>query len=131
MGKLIKDYDYVIIDNEAGLEHLSRRTTRAADTLLVISDATVVGLNAARRIRELVRELDIKTKKDLLIINQYAKNIEVDKLKSLKLEYLGSIPQDAKLEKISIQGESLMDLGDDAASIVTLRKIGEKIWHSN
>jgi len=39
MTKLINDYDYIIIDNEAGLEHLSRRTTRFADVLITVSDA--------------------------------------------------------------------------------------------
>ena len=70
-GKLIKDYDYVVIDNEAGFEHLSRRTTRACDALVVVSDATPVGLKAAQRISDLVKELNIKSKKNLLIINCY------------------------------------------------------------
>ena len=61
MGKLIKDYDYIVIDNEAGLEHLSRRTTRSADVLLVVSDATR-GLKGSKRISDIVKELDIKTK---------------------------------------------------------------------
>ena len=97
MAKLIKDYDYVVIDNEAGLEHLSRRTTRNADALVVVSDATSVGLRAAKRISDLVKELNIKTKKELLIINRYNKEIEKEKIKSLGLNYLGFIPEDAQI----------------------------------
>jgi len=129
MTKLIKDYDYVIIDNEAGLEHLSRRTTRSADALVVISNATPVGLKAAQRINELVDELEIKTKKRLLIINNYGKDIEKEKIKGLNLEYLGFIPEDEEIEKISLDSASLVGLKENAVSLTTLRKIGEKVWH--
>ncbi len=127
MGKLIKDYDYVVIDNEAGLEHLSRRTSRFADTLLVISDATIVGLRSARRINELADELEIKTKKKLLLVNRS----DVDKqfIKDMGLEYIGDIPQDSQITKISLDGSSLMRLDSDAVSIATLRQFGERIWN--
>ena len=131
MDKLIKDYQYVIIDNEAGLEHLSRRTTRSADSLVIISDASVVGLKAAKRISDLVKELKIKTKNDFLIINCYDKDVEKEKIKDLKLDYLGFIPVDGGIERISMNGSSLMDLKDDAASISALRRLGEKIWQRN
>jgi len=131
MDKLIKDYQYVVIDNEAGLEHLSRRTTRSADSLVIISDASIVGLRAAKRISDLVKELKIKTKNDFLIINCYDKDIEKEKIKNLKLDYLGFIPVDKGIEKISLTGSSLMDLKEDAASITALREIGEKIWQRN
>ena len=129
MGKFIKDYDYVVIDNEAGLEHLSRRTTRSADALVVVSDATPVGLKAAKRISELAQELDIKTKKELLIINRYDSDIEREKIKSLKLDYLGFVPHDTQIEKISLNGNSLMELKEDVLSLSALRRLGDKIWH--
>lgn len=131
MDKLVKDYQYVVIDNEAGLEHLSRRTARSADSLVIISDASVVGLKAAKRISDLVKELKIKTKNDFLIINCYDKDVEKEKIKDLKLDYLGFIPIDGGIEKISMNGSSLMDLKDDAASISALRRLGEKIWQRN
>jgi len=128
MSGLIKDYDYVVIDNEAGLEHLSRRTTRSADALVVVSDASCAGLRAAKRISGLVKELDIKTRKELLIINCYNKNIEKDEIKSLGLDYLGFIPQDTRIEKISLNGSSLLALKEDAPSLSALLRIGENIW---
>ncbi len=123
MAKLIKDYGYIVIDNEAGLEHLSRRTTRAADVLIVISDATPVGLKAAKRIGDLAKELDIKTKKEVLIINFNNKEIEKEKIRNLNLEYLGSVPRDSEIEKISLNGAALMKLDDSATSIRALKKI--------
>jgi CO dehydrogenase maturation factor len=128
MARLIKDYTYIIIDNEAGLEHLSRRTTRAADALVVVSDATAAGLKAAGRIIALARELEIKTKKELLVINCYNKDISPEKIKNFKLDYLGFIPLDKAIKKIELNGNSLMKLKEDTLSLSTLRGIGEKIW---
>ncbi|MDI6758814.1 MAG: AAA family ATPase [Candidatus Omnitrophota bacterium] len=125
MSKLIKEYDYIVIDNEAGLEHLSRRTTRSADSLMVISDATLVGLKAAKRIKTISEELGIKIKKNFLLINSAAKEIEKEKLALTGLEYLGFIPFDPEIEKASLNGNSLMDLKEDALSINALRNILE------
>lgn len=131
MDKLIKDYQYIVIDNEAGLEHLSRRTTRSADSLVVISDASAVGLKAARRIRELVKELKIKTGKEFLVINRFDSEIEKGKIKDLKLDYLGSIPCDSDIEQISVNGSSLLSLKEDAPGLSALRRLGERIWQRN
>ena len=128
VGKLIGDYDYIIIDNEAGLEHLSRRTTRSADALVVVSDATPMGLRAAKRISDLAKELDIKTKKNLLIINCYDSSIDKEKIKKLSLEYIGNIPTDKQITRISLNGNSLWELKDDAVSISALRKVADSIW---
>jgi CO dehydrogenase maturation factor len=128
MAKLIQDYDYVVIDNEAGLEHLSRRTSRSADALLVVSDATVVGLRAAQRIRSLVKELNIKTKKNLLLVNRHNSDLEKDKIRDFDLNYLGYIPIDAQIERLSLNGNSIMRLDKDAVSINALRQLGDIIW---
>lgn len=127
MAALVKDYDYVIIDNEAGLEHLSRRTARSADSLVMVSDATKAGLKASRRINELTGELDIKIKKKFLLVNRYGGNMKEAAIQGV--DYLGNIPSDAGIEKISANGGSVMELDNDAASITALRKIGDKIWH--
>lgn len=131
MGKLIQDYDYVVIDNEAGLEHLSRRTTRAADTLLVVSDATPVGLRAAKRISALAKELKIQIKKNLLVVNRLAGVAEENCFKGLGLDYIGKIPVDEQIYQISLNGNSLLKLKSDSVSMRALLKIGEKIWQHN
>ena len=126
-GKLIKDYDYVVIDNEAGFEHLSRRTTRACDALVVVSDATPVGLKAAGRISDLAKELNIKSKKNLLIINYSEEIIEKERIKKLGLDYIGNIPKDPQISEISLNGSSLMALKDDAISFSALHSLSEDI----
>jgi CO dehydrogenase maturation factor len=130
MQKLIDAYNYVIIDNEAGLEHLSRRTTRACDTLLVVSDSSKVGLLSAKRIDQLARDLDIKVKKRLLLVNRSGK-VQLNDLKiDAKLECLGTIPEDREIEKIAFKGESVMALPEGTSSLAEMRKLGEKIWSS-
>ncbi len=130
-AKLIKDYDYVVIDNEAGFEHLSRRTTRACDALVVVSDATVVGLKAAKRISDLVKELNIKSRNKLLVINYSDKVMEHERIEKMELDYIGNIPKDPQIAKISLNGSSLMALKDDAIALSALRKLGDNIWRKN
>jgi len=131
VDKLIKEYDYIVIDNEAGLEHLSRRTTRSVDALVVVSDATTVGLRAAKRIMDLVKELKIKTRKNLLVINRYDEDLEKEKINDLSADYIGHIPVDESVEKIGLNGNSLMDLKADSLSLGAMRELGDKIWQCN
>ena len=70
--KLSETYSYVVIDNEAGMEHLSRRTTHKVDLLLIISDPTVRGIKTAKRISDLVKELALDVDRHVLIINRVA-----------------------------------------------------------
>jgi CO dehydrogenase maturation factor len=131
LSNLIKDYDYVLIDNEAGLEHLSRRTTKNADAMVIVSDASAIGLKAARRIVELIKELKITVKNNFLLINRARADIDNHKIEGSNFEYLGFIPHDSEIEKLSLIGASLMDLKDDSLSLNHLRKLGEKIWQGN
>lgn len=128
MSKLISNYDYVVIDNEAGLEHLSRRTTRSADVLLVISDSSKVGLKSAKRINELAKELSIKIKKRLLIINRMNGNPDKELMDDLGLEHILDVPIDDQITKSSLNGASLFNLDNNAASLNALRDMGDKIW---
>ena len=131
MSKLVKDYDYIVIDNEAGLEHLSRRTSRDAQALLVISDATKVGLKSAKRINELAGELGVKIKKRLLIINQHDQEVNKEVIKDSGLEYIGNMPLDNNITEVSLNGNSLLGLDNDSPGLKTLREIGDKIWQEN
>lgn len=131
MGQLIKDYDYIVIDNEAGLEHLSRRTTRYADTLLVLSDASIMALKSAQRINALVKQLKFEVKKSFLLINRLKKNVENGKIKETGLDYLGALPFDPNIEMLSETGSSIFNLKSEAPVLLALNSFGEKIWKRN
>lgn len=63
-------YDYVVVDNEAGMEHLSRRTTRTAAVLFIVSDGTASSLKAAKRISLLADEMKLQIKRKVLVLNR-------------------------------------------------------------
>lgn len=129
--KLIHDYDYIVIDNEAGLEHLSRRTSRFADILIVVSDASSVGLKSAKRIIDLVKQLKFEVKKSFLLVNRFNKNIDNEKIKETGLDYLGRLPNDAEIENLSLEGKSIFELGPNTQVFKTLNLLGEQIWKHN
>lgn len=123
--KLIKDYDYIVIDNEAGLEHLSRRTTRKADCLLVVSDSTPAGIRAAKRIIALSKELKLEIAKEFLIFNR-CHDITLEEMDKKKI--LGCLPEDKQIFQISQNGSSLMTLDKESAFLKRLRQIVQNIW---
>ncbi len=127
MSGLIKDYDFVVIDNEAGLEHFSRKTTGSTTALVVISDSTAAGLRAAERISELVEELKIKTKNKFLIINRGDEEIDKEKINNRGLKYIGRIPEDPQLTDISINNNSVFSLKKDTASLAAMAGLLGKI----
>ena len=132
VSKLANDYDYVIIDNEAGLEHLSRRTMRKADSLIIVSDPTKAGLRAAKRILELTQELKIDIKKKSLLINRMESGFDKKDLNFFEeIDYLGEVPQDQEILNTSRNGSSLAHLDNNSAGFKRLKEITGKIWLLN
>lgn len=113
-----RHYAYVVIDNEAGMEHLSRRTTRDVQHLLVVSDPTQRGLVAARRIIELRNELEINVENAYLVINRVpAGELHPDLrtfVAGLALPLVGTIPADENLVSFEFSGKPLIELGDES-----------------
>jgi CO dehydrogenase maturation factor len=121
--KLSGSYGYVVIDNEAGMEHLSRRTTHSVDLLITVSDPTMKGIMTAKRINELVDELDLSIKKRALIINrvpQGQRDQITENAAKLGLEVAGLIPDDALIAKYDLQGRAVFELPEDAVSVKAL-----------
>jgi CO dehydrogenase maturation factor len=112
-----KNYAYVVIDNEAGMEHLSRRTTRDVDHLLIISDPTQRGIVAAERIADLRKELDVRVENAYLIINRLSGEMpEVlqERIDTLDVPLLGVVPADDEIADFEFSGRPLVDLGVDS-----------------
>jgi CO dehydrogenase maturation factor len=108
-------YDYVVIDNEAGMEHLSRRTTRDVDALLVVTDPTVRGVVAAGRIADLRHELDINIERALLVVNRVQGELTPAlraAIEEVKLPLAGVIPSDPLVTAADAEGKPLFDLPD-------------------
>jgi len=131
MIKLIDDYDYIIIDNEAGLEHLSRRTCRCADMLIIVSDASSIGLKSAVRIMDLAKTLKFEFKRSGLLINRFKDNVQKEKITETGLGYLGSLPVEPEIEQLSLLGKSIFNLKPDTQILISLNLLGEQIWKHN
>ena len=108
------------------MEHLSRRTTHKVDLLLIISDPTVRGIKTAKRIADLVKELDLDVDKHMLIINRVTGD-EGDELKklaeSLGLEVAGVVPQDKNVFQYDLQDKAIVELPEDSPAIKTVYDI--------
>ena len=110
---LSKNYDYVVVDNEAGMEHLSRRTTQSIDYLLMISDPVVRGIRTAGKISRLLEELDARVHETYLIINRLDGAISdavETAISEENLKHLGSIPHDDRLLSRDRAGEPVWDM---------------------
>ncbi len=118
--QLADDYSYVVLDNEAGMEHLSRRTTHAVDLLLIISDPTMKGVMTAKRIDGLVDELKLQVGKRKLIINRVSEE-NFDKLKTsvsdLAIEGIYNVPQDDNIFELDLEGKPVFDLPSDSTAV--------------
>lgn len=131
---LAENYPYVVMDNEAGMEHLSRRTSQGADTLLVCSDPTVRGIMTAERIAELAREEDMNVGRVLLVIGRQPEAAGMmlsdrvrEKIKESGLELVGIIPYDEEIEKIDLSGGAFMALPDGSPAMLAAAEILKKI----
>ena len=111
MARVIKNYDFVVIDNAAGMEHISRRTMRAIDRLLLVSDYSVIGIRSAKRISELVKELGIKVGAASLAINKVGGFLEPlqDEIRATGVKFIGTIPYDASVEDWSISDKPIFE----------------------
>ena len=117
VDSISKNYRYVVIDNEAGMEHLSRRTTRDVDHMLIVTDPTQRGLVAAQRIAELRNELDIRVENAYLIVNRLNGEMPpaLDQaIQLLPIPLLGVVPSDGDLMDFEFSGRPLVELGDDS-----------------
>jgi CO dehydrogenase maturation factor len=115
-------YSYVVIDNEAGMEHLSRRTTHKVNLLLIISDPTVKGIKTAKRIEGLVDELRLDIERRAVIINRVTG--ETAELQAMAedsgLNVAGIIPQDDAITLSDLQGKPACGLPDDSIAVKAL-----------
>lgn len=110
---LMDEYPYVVIDNEAGMEHLSRRTTRKMNLLLVVSDATKLGVETAARIRGLADEMEIEIGSKVLIINRAPREVHPAVKEAVSrsgFEEIIHLPNDSKVEELTVAGEPLTRL---------------------
>jgi CO dehydrogenase maturation factor len=144
LDELSSQYQYVIIDNEAGMEHLSRRTTNNVDLLCIVAEPTSIGALTARRIFDLAKQLPIVVKQIGVIWNKtensscvvrdaycVKKNTQYD-IRNTQYELdgidiFGHIPYDKAVSDASMQAKTVLDLANDSPALSAAWKIFEDI----
>ena len=123
---LSDSYAYVVMDNEAGMEHLSRKTTEDMDALLLVSNDTVKGVRAIARIIELTDELKLHIKKKIVVINLVTDKIDplvTAELKRLGLKADVIIPEDKNLYRYDLEQKPLIDLPDSSHAVQAVARM--------
>jgi CO dehydrogenase maturation factor len=126
LAALGSNYDYVVIDNEAGLEHLSRRVESDIELMLVVSDPTVRGLRSAGRVKEIVGNLKTRVGHMGLVINR-VRTGDLGPLEATVdatgIPLAGAVPEDPAVMQFDLEGRALTALPPDAPSVKALRDI--------
>jgi CO dehydrogenase maturation factor len=120
IDRLADNYAYLVMDNEAGLEHLSRRTTQNVDELLMVSNHSVKGVRAVAQIADLVAELKLRVKRQSVIINFAPPELDTlvrGALSRLKIEPAATIPFDDEVYQYDLELKSLLDLPDSSRAV--------------
>lgn len=132
MDLLAKNYPFVVMDNEAGMEHLSRRTTQGVDYLLFLSDYSLRGIRTVGKIRDLVRELKLSVKESYLVIDRAPEELPSQihqELEKQGVELLGTVPDDKLIAEYDLKGKSLLELPEDSTAVRAVEGMMKKIFN--
>ncbi|MFO7963253.1 MAG: AAA family ATPase [Desulfobacterales bacterium] len=130
LEKLTGNYDYIVMDNEAGMEHISRLTTKNVDVLLIVSDTSRRGIESAIRIYQLAKNLNIGVSKSFLVINRVKEPLPEKALSAVKeegLEIAGTIPDDETVYAFDFDGRPTIEIPEENAAVRAAYAIFDKI----
>jgi len=127
LDSLARNYDAVVLDNEAGMEHLSRRTTNNMDFLITVTNPTLPSIRAAKRILAISRELPIRIDHRAVLVNRVgpaeaAEEIERE-LAALDAQRFADVPQDSVVERAGAVGADVFTLPDQTPALVAVRRL--------
>ena len=130
IGRLMSNYRFTVIDNEAGMEHISRRTTPKIDLLFIVADCSAKAIRAASRIKDLTKELDITVERMYLVLTKSKNGLDestVAEAKKTGLELAAVIPEDMAVAEQDVKGLPIVDLPPDSAAAKAVRGMVAKI----
>ena len=126
MEGLTGSYDRVILDNEAGMEHLSRHTTQDVDVLFILSDPSLVGVRSAIRIRDIARQLELKIKDIRLVVNRSSESLPdrlVSEIESAGLVLAGIVPPSDEIQEYELEERPLLTMPAESEVVRAVRSI--------
>ena len=134
VDSLAESYPYMVVDNEAGMEHLSRRTTQSIDELLIISDHSVKGVRTVARIKDLVSQLKLAVKRQSVIINFAPAELDpavTGELSRLGIDSVITIPRDEEIYEYDLKLKPLLDLPDTSKAVRAVNDLMAKLLNKN
>ena len=126
---LTKNYAYIVIDNEAGMEHFSRLATRDVDLLFILSDSSRRGILTAARILEIIRELKLTIKKSVLVLSRVEGPLGADakaEIEKNKLDLAGILPMDEEIYRFDHSGKPTFQLPAENPALQAAWRIFER-----
>ncbi len=133
LSQLAANYPYVVLDNEAGLENLSRRLVQQVDLLIIVADPSYQGLETIHRIHALAVEMNIRYEKLAVIINRVRREIPPEQIAKIQsttnADHIIMLPDDDDIADVSEKGSSLLQLSDDNAVIQRLDALLSRCCH--
>jgi len=130
LDQLGKQYEAVVIDNEAGLEHLSRRTNGSVEVLVVVAHPTITGARTALRIMEIVKSLHLEVGSSFLVLNQADAPLDGElaaEFSRTGIEIIGSVPTDPVVREYELKAQSLLTAPAESKAAMAVDEILEKI----
>ena len=131
VDKYAKNYSYVVMDNEAGLEHVARGTLPHVDTMLLISDCSRRGIQAVARVAEMIGEMELKPGRVGLIVNRAPDGVLDDGVKAEiakhGLNLIGVLPQDDGVYRCDCNGEPSAKLPESNPVKIALKGIMQSL----
>lgn len=132
LDQLVKSYkyDYIVMDCEAGMEHISRQTTRDVDALLLVSDPTIRGITVATRMKDLIGELRTKVGQICLVANRVKNGLppEIEKaIADFGLQLIATIPEDPYIADLEIKGAPLTELPQDSPLQLKVKEVANSL----
>lgn len=130
IDRLGQNYSYVIIDSEAGMEHISRQTTRDIDILVIMSDVTQRGINTAAAMKGLIKELRTQVGKICLVVNRSPNGLPPEIVKAIDshgFELVATIPQDPRIADLEVKGLPVTQLPLDSPLRIGVRELASKV----
>ena len=130
LDQLVKDYkyNYIVMDCEAGMEHISRQTTRDVDVLLIMSDPTIRGITTAARMKDLIGELRTKVGEVGLIVNRVRGELSPEIKKAIDesgLQVVAMIPEDPDMTDLEMKGRPMTELPQESSLQLKVKEIAE------
>jgi len=135
INKLAGNYKHIVVDSEAGCEHISRRTLLSIDFLCIVSDCSVRGVRTAKRIADLVMEMGTKVKTQGLIVNKVPGGILPDgvqaEVEATGLQLLAVVPMDENVAAMDGGGMAVGDIPADSPTRLTINSLMEDLFAKN